>query len=100
MTTNDPTILHENDNYFVKVINSLDWADENGNIYENNYGVFHKETGVLEFYSPQLAAALFNSESFNSVVVDKPYLWQFKARQEGTGDIIEGEKVSDADEVH
>lgn len=94
--------IYENENYAVALIEELDWHDEYGNLYEQNFGVINKEHGVLEFYSPQLAAALFNAESFNNVVVEKPYLWQSQMRQQGAGEIIEGETVkrNDDEGVH
>jgi len=94
-------ILHENDNYIIRISYDYEWLDEYGNLYEVNYAVINKNNGLVEYYSPQLIAALFNAENFNHVLIDQPHMWQAQARKDAAkvGDIIEGEGNGNS-EVH
>lgn len=93
-------ILHENENYHVVVLEDWEWLDEYGNVYETNYAVVNKTTGVMEFYAPQLSAALFNAENFNTVILEEPHMWQAQGRRKSVGDVIEGELDNGENEVH
>ena len=93
-------IIHENENYKVVVLIDWEWLDENGNVYETNYAVVNKTTEVMEFFSPQLSAALFNAESFNSIIIEEPHMWQAEQRMKKVGNIIEGALDNDAQDVH
>lgn len=98
---NGETVLHENEHYIVGITHDYEWYDEYGNLYEVNYAVINKDNGIVEFYAPQLSAALFNAENFNSVLIDEPHMWQSSQRQmsKPVGTTIEGE-VDDPNEVH
>lgn len=98
MMTDTPTV-HENENYIVGITYDYEWYDEYGNLYETNYAVINKHNGIMEFYAPQLSAALFNAENFNSVLLEEPHMWQSQQREQKVGNIIEGEASEDP-EVH
>lgn len=84
-------IVHENENYVVRTTEDFEWYDEYGNLYEMNYAVVNKNNGITEFYAPQLSAALFNAENFNTVILEEPHMWQAQSRRKSVGDVIEGE---------
>jgi hypothetical protein len=100
MTNNDNNpMIHENENYIVGITHDYEWLDECGNSYETNYAVINKTNGIIEFYAPQLSVALFNAENFNSVLIEKPHMWQSSQRDKKVGDVIEGED-EEVEEIH
>ena len=66
-------LLHENLHYTVEVIQ--DSVESNGHIHGAAYAVVNRETGVNEFVSPSLPEAIYNAESFDMQLVNKPWNW-------------------------
>jgi hypothetical protein len=74
----DAYVLHENDCYIVKLVHAEDEDSalhREGTYWWSYYGVFNKDTDIMEFASTVLPEAIANAEHLDVALATKPWEW-------------------------